>query len=346
MSRLPHGWPDENVEPSAGIDCRWSNLEADDEGSTEAKHRMLRGVACLCEHPGKPRLACPGALCDPQCRTRGLFLSLELGLTVRSAVSRVEERDVDVGDGDDPCHPAFSSPFPTVRDPLLGAGVVDAGRPRVCVLSGRRAESSRVERLSNVDPSLSDRACRGRGRLALFGVTMKLGMCMSSTAILGHEAQREHCRAIYTGASWRSWWSWWLGETGKRVPLGIFAICRALRMMLLPHHHLLARNFACLPYARLTPSISPPPQCGSRVRRGQGRIGRRRRKWRLPGHIAPLRRASPAFHCKGTRTASILFSSSSTGRARCGPRLPPRQIERQLQPSPFDAVASRHRLTM
>lgn len=61
MSRLLHGWPDENVEPSAGIDCRWSNLEADDEGSTEAKHRMLRGVACLCEHPGKPRLACPGA---------------------------------------------------------------------------------------------------------------------------------------------------------------------------------------------------------------------------------------------------------------------------------------------
>lgn len=69
MSRLPHGWPDENVEPSAGIDCRWSNLEADDEGSTEAKHRMLRGVACLREHPGKPRLACPGALCDPQCRS-------------------------------------------------------------------------------------------------------------------------------------------------------------------------------------------------------------------------------------------------------------------------------------
>lgn len=35
------------------------------------------------------------------------FLSLELGLTVRSAVSRVEGRDVNVGD--DPCHPAFSS---------------------------------------------------------------------------------------------------------------------------------------------------------------------------------------------------------------------------------------------
>lgn len=34
-----------------------------------------------------------------------VILSLELGLTVRSAVSRVEERDVDVGD--DPCHPAF-----------------------------------------------------------------------------------------------------------------------------------------------------------------------------------------------------------------------------------------------
>ena len=140
----------------------------------------------------------------------------------------------------------------------------------LCVVRGP-ARSSHLVRPFMIDASHLDWFCHGcgRGRLALFGAEFKMCHVVDNLFLgmrLGGNTAGQSREGVLVVLV--------VGQTGKRVLAGIFAICRDLRMMLLsPCPSYSCPGFACLPFARLAPSISPPPQG---VRRGQGRIGRRR----------------------------------------------------------------------